>query len=234
MKDFQESDRYDYPLTPDSFVIDAGGYEGNWAAEINHKYRAHVLVFEPVQRPAREVAGGTPGKLEPLLPGRRLRLQRQAPRQSARHRNQPHADYELLLDHREDGPPDGALHLWNRPNRQPLPRVHRGGRKLLHHPRLFIQRETKSDLTDQTVNYEGSMTDCRHEDMMLDGVIEVRRDELILRGKLQRRELAAPADMNGEEVIVDGQLYRIIRLELPEHPASWYRGEPVTYVLKKA
>ena len=101
-------------------------------------------------------------------------------------------------------------------------------------PRLFIQRETKSDLTDQTVNYEGSMTDARHEEMMLDGVIEVRRDELILRGKLQRRELAAPSDMNGEEVIVDGELYRIIRLELPEHPASWYRSEPITYVLKKA
>ena len=121
------------------------------------------------------------------------------------------------------GPIDNLFHRFTEP-----------GGSFCITPRLFIQRETKSDLTDQTVNYEGSMTDARHEEMMLDGVIEHRHDELILRGKLQRRELAAPGDMNGEEVIVDGKLYRIIRLEIPEHPASWYRSEPVTYVLKKA
>lgn len=100
-------------------------------------------------------------------------------------------------------------------------------------PRLFIQRETVSDLTDQTVNYEGSMTDARHEEMLLDGKVERRGDELILRGRLQRRELAAPHDANGEEVIVEGELYRIVRLELPAHRPSWFRDEPCTYVLRK-
>jgi FkbM family methyltransferase len=51
MKIFTESDRYDYPeLTPDSLVIDAGGYEGNWAAEISRKYGCRILIFEPVKR----------------------------------------------------------------------------------------------------------------------------------------------------------------------------------------
>lgn len=51
MKDFQDSDRYDYPcLTPDSVVIDAGGYEGNFARTIADKYHCHIVVFEPVMR----------------------------------------------------------------------------------------------------------------------------------------------------------------------------------------
>lgn len=100
-------------------------------------------------------------------------------------------------------------------------------------PRLFIQRETMSDLTDQTVNYEGSMTDAHHEEMLLDGKVEERGSELVLRGRLQRRELAAPNDANGETVIVEGELYRIVRLELPAHRPSWYRDEPCTYVLSK-
>jgi hypothetical protein len=77
------------------------------------------------------------------------------------------------------------------------------------------------------------MTDARHEEMLLDGTVENRGGELILRGRLQRRELAAPHDANGEEVIVDGELYRIVRLELPAHRPSWYRDEPCTYVLKR-
>lgn len=51
MIEFTEALRYEYPdLTPDSFVIDAGGYEGNWAAEINRKYRCAITIFEPVKR----------------------------------------------------------------------------------------------------------------------------------------------------------------------------------------
>jgi FkbM family methyltransferase len=50
MKTFTEALRYEYDLTPDSYVIDAGGYEGNWAAEINRKYGCRVHIFEPVTR----------------------------------------------------------------------------------------------------------------------------------------------------------------------------------------
>jgi FkbM family methyltransferase len=50
MKPFHESLRYDYPLTPDSIVIDAGGYEGNFAKTIAEKYGCRVFVYEPVKR----------------------------------------------------------------------------------------------------------------------------------------------------------------------------------------
>lgn len=42
--------RYEYNLTPDSVVIDAGGYEGNFAKMIADKYGCKVFVFEPVSR----------------------------------------------------------------------------------------------------------------------------------------------------------------------------------------
>jgi len=48
MKDFTESDRYDYPLTPDSVVIDLGAHVGNWSNIICEKYDCHVLAFEPI------------------------------------------------------------------------------------------------------------------------------------------------------------------------------------------
>ena len=48
MKPFQESDRYDYPLTPNSVVFDVGAYEGNFAREIHAKYGCRVVCFEPV------------------------------------------------------------------------------------------------------------------------------------------------------------------------------------------
>lgn len=40
--------RLDYPLTRDSVVIDAGGYEGKFAALIRERYDCKVHVFEPV------------------------------------------------------------------------------------------------------------------------------------------------------------------------------------------
>lgn len=43
-----EDQRYDYPLTKDSVVIDAGCFEGTFAAKISEKYRARVFAFEPV------------------------------------------------------------------------------------------------------------------------------------------------------------------------------------------
>lgn len=40
--------RFNYPLSPDSIVVDAGGYLGEWTAEIWKKYRCRIYVFEPV------------------------------------------------------------------------------------------------------------------------------------------------------------------------------------------
>lgn len=49
MKVFEEAMRYQYDdLTPDSVVIDCGGFEGNFAKTINAKYGCHVMVFEPI------------------------------------------------------------------------------------------------------------------------------------------------------------------------------------------
>lgn len=40
--------RSEYPLGPDSVVIDVGGYVGDFASEIYEKYRAKVFLYEPV------------------------------------------------------------------------------------------------------------------------------------------------------------------------------------------
>ena len=40
--------RFDYDLGPDSFVLDLGGYEGQWASDIYSRYRCRIVVFEPV------------------------------------------------------------------------------------------------------------------------------------------------------------------------------------------
>jgi FkbM family methyltransferase len=40
--------RLEYPLTEKSIVLDAGGYEGNWAAEIDERYKCIIHIFEPV------------------------------------------------------------------------------------------------------------------------------------------------------------------------------------------
>ncbi len=50
MKVFTEAMRHDYPLTPDSCVIDCGGFEGNFAKIITEKYGCCVQVLEPVKR----------------------------------------------------------------------------------------------------------------------------------------------------------------------------------------
>jgi len=42
--------RYDYPLTSNSFVIDLGGYEGQWTGGIYSRYRCKIAVFEPVRQ----------------------------------------------------------------------------------------------------------------------------------------------------------------------------------------
>lgn len=61
MKPFEETDRYDYPITPDSVVLDCGGYEGRWAKGIHEKYGCRIHVLEPIQeffeRTARNLSG---------------------------------------------------------------------------------------------------------------------------------------------------------------------------------
>lgn len=47
--EYTENIRYDYPMTPDSLVLDCGGYEGNFARLINEKYGCRVVIFEPVK-----------------------------------------------------------------------------------------------------------------------------------------------------------------------------------------
>lgn len=103
-------------------------------------------------------------------------------------------------------------------------------------PRMFVQYTSMSDLTDREVNYEMSMTDSRHEEMLVDGEWDNWRGTSCrpLRSELLRRELAASTDMNGTELIVAGERWIVIGIELPAHPAPWFRGEKVTYLLARA
>ena len=43
-----ESLRLDYPLSPESIVVDAGGYEGNFAQAILDRYGSRIVVYEPI------------------------------------------------------------------------------------------------------------------------------------------------------------------------------------------
>ena len=121
------------------------------------------------------------------------------------------------------GPIDSLFHRFNRE-----------GGCYMACPRLFVQRPSFSDLTERMAENVTSMEDATHEEMLLDGQVEVLGPRLILNGRLQRRELAAPHDMDGTQVIVEGKLYTILSLQLPQHRASWFRDEPVTYILKEA
>ncbi len=47
---FHEHLRYEYPLSPDSIVIDAGGFDGCYSEELAKRYDCHIHVFEPVPR----------------------------------------------------------------------------------------------------------------------------------------------------------------------------------------
>ncbi len=42
--------RFSYPLDRSSFVMDLGGYEGQWASDLYSRYRCRIAVFEPVGR----------------------------------------------------------------------------------------------------------------------------------------------------------------------------------------
>lgn len=70
---FSDEDRYDYPLKKDSIVIDVGGYEGDFAAEIHRRYGCRVLVFEPCREFFDRIkprVAGTGIKLLPFALGR--------------------------------------------------------------------------------------------------------------------------------------------------------------------
>jgi FkbM family methyltransferase len=43
-----EKFRYTYDLTPDSVVMDVGGFEGEWAEKIFQRYGCLIHIFEPV------------------------------------------------------------------------------------------------------------------------------------------------------------------------------------------
>jgi FkbM family methyltransferase len=49
MKPWEESDRYNYPLTGSSFVMDVGGFGGNFSAIIRDKYGCRVKCYEPAK-----------------------------------------------------------------------------------------------------------------------------------------------------------------------------------------
>ena len=100
-------------------------------------------------------------------------------------------------------------------------------------PRLVVQRPSYSDIQERDCDNSMSMLDSRHEEMLLEG----RWGEMLhgLRsfiGTIQRREIAAQHDMDGETVIVGDKQYRVVGLLLPKHKAPWYRNEAVTYLLE--
>lgn len=43
-----ETLRFDYPLSQESIVFDVGGYQGDFAAELNERFGCKVYIFEPV------------------------------------------------------------------------------------------------------------------------------------------------------------------------------------------
>jgi len=54
--------RVTYPLSKDSVVLDVGGYEGNWAAQVDEKYGCAIHVFEPVPAFAENIRQRFAGK----------------------------------------------------------------------------------------------------------------------------------------------------------------------------
>ena len=48
MKPFSEALRYEYPLTPDSVIIEAGTHRGLWAEAMAKRYGCTIHTFEPI------------------------------------------------------------------------------------------------------------------------------------------------------------------------------------------
>ncbi len=104
-------------------------------------------------------------------------------------------------------------------------------------PRLFAQWTSYSDLTNRETDYTPSMTDPRHEEMLVEGDwvgSAPPMGDLLFRGPLMRQELAGPHDMDGTEVIVGREgRFRITKVSLLDHPAPWRYGEIITYHLQR-
>jgi FkbM family methyltransferase len=47
--------RYDYDLNSNDFVMDLGGYEGEWTGNIREKFGSQVAIFEPVKKFAEKI-----------------------------------------------------------------------------------------------------------------------------------------------------------------------------------
>lgn len=113
------------------------------------------------------------------------------------------------------GPIDSLFHEWQRTHKC-----------YIFSPRLAVQRPSFSDLQEKESENMTSMQDTRHEEMLLDGAW---REDGAFVGQLNRRELSSAEQLVGEEVIIDGKLFVIRRVELPAHRMPWFAGEPVTY-----
>lgn len=48
--------RFDYDLDESSFVLELGGYEGQWASDLYARHRCRIAIFEPVARFAQNIA----------------------------------------------------------------------------------------------------------------------------------------------------------------------------------
>ncbi len=48
--------RFDYGLDERSFVLDLGGYEGQWASDLYARHRCRIAIFEPVTRFAQSIS----------------------------------------------------------------------------------------------------------------------------------------------------------------------------------
>jgi FkbM family methyltransferase len=48
--------RLNYPLTPDSIVLDIGGFRGDFASQISNKYKSTIHIFEPIKSQAAGIA----------------------------------------------------------------------------------------------------------------------------------------------------------------------------------
>ncbi len=48
--------RVNYELNQNSIVIDAGGYQGDWAFQIYNKYKCNIFIFEPIKSYYRKIS----------------------------------------------------------------------------------------------------------------------------------------------------------------------------------
>jgi len=48
-RDSEFSILYDFNLDKNSIVVDVGGYQGDWSAEISARYTSNIYIFEPVK-----------------------------------------------------------------------------------------------------------------------------------------------------------------------------------------